>query len=292
MSSAASRVLEVGLFGLFIAAAACLLGGRFFFGYDSPMGHTITQLERILSSSMWPLAFGAAALNFARKRLKAPELADAVAMDTRPPVLYLRAFQQESEPFAYVPGKEVRRYTQREGMNKPAVTLEQYLGAEFVKQLGPLIALGNPLDSVPPEGAARSYTPDEDWQRHFSMHATTAAAIVFNGSLSNSLHWELSEVTRSGWQCKLFFFTCLASPQRGRTILRIAEAIQRSAKGIRLIHWEQRAAELKEVGLHMSPAEPDPGSVIAFDAAGREEVLIRGAQKPEEFVAAVRTRLR
>ncbi len=119
-------------------------------------------------------------------------------MDTRPPVLHLRAFRLESQPFAYVPRKEMRRYTQREVMNEPAVTFEQYFGAEFVKQFGPFIALGDPLDSVPPEGAARSYVPDEDWQRHFSTHAAAAAAIVIDGSLSNSVYWELSEVTRNG----------------------------------------------------------------------------------------------
>jgi hypothetical protein len=34
-----------------------------------------------------------------------------------------------------------------------------------------------------------------------------------------------------------------------------------------------------------------PGSVVAFDAAGRAEVLIRGVQQLDEFVTAVRTRL-
>jgi hypothetical protein len=289
-------VVEValrGLFGLFIAAGACLLFGRVLFGYDSSIGYAITQLERILSQSMWPLFLGVTTFSFIRKRLKSPGLADVVAMDTRPPVLYLRAFRHEFEPFAYVLRKEMRRYTQREVNKEPAVTFEQYFGAEFVKQLGPFIALGDPLDSVPPEGAARSYVPDEDWQRHFSTHATAAAAIVVDGSLSNSLYWELSEVTRNGWQCKLFFFTCPASPQSSRTFFRIMEARRRPAKGLRPpMHWEQLAAGLKDVGLHMPPVEPDPGSVIAFDVAGRTEVLIRGAQKPEEFVDALRTYLR
>jgi hypothetical protein len=257
------------------------------------MGAEITRWEKLLHRSIWLLLLCVAALSFARKRLKSPGLEDVVAMDTRPPVLYLRAFRQESEPFAYVPWKEMRRYTQREViMDEPSVTFEQYFGAEFVKQLGPFSALGNPVDSVPPEGAARSYVPDKDWQRHFSTHAAVAAAIVIDGSLSNSLYWELSEVIRNGWQCKLFFFTYPASPQSGRAVFRIMEAIRHPDKGIRLMNWEQLAAGLKDVGLHMPPVEPGPGTVIAFDVAGRTEVLICGAQKPEEFVAALRTRLR
>ncbi len=94
-----------------------------------------------------------------------------MATDTRPAVLYLRGFRQESDPFAWVPPKEASRYTRRHPTGITAVTFEQYLGAEFAMQLGPFVALGNPLDSVPPEGAARSYATDGDWRRHFSAHA-------------------------------------------------------------------------------------------------------------------------
>jgi hypothetical protein len=69
------------------------------------------------------------------------------------------------------------------------------------------------------------------------------------------------------------------------------EAVWRLAKGVRIPRWEKFAAELKEAGLHMPPINPEPGSVMAFDATGHAEALMRGAQQPEEFVTAVRTRL-
>ena len=232
------------------------------------------------------LGYSVAALAFARDRLGAPGLADTVAADTRPAVFYLRAFLQESDAFAWVAPEERSRYTQHTD-GPPMVTLEQYLGAEFARQLGPFVALGNPLDWVPPEGAARSYAPDEDWQRHFLTLAGAAAAIVMDGSRSDNLHWELTEITRNGWQRKLFFLTAPEAPLRRGLLY----AMWRSAKGVRIPRWERFAAELKEAGLHVPSIEPDPGSVVAFDAAGRAEVLIRGAQQPEEFVTAVRTRL-
>jgi hypothetical protein len=46
---------------------------------------------------------------------------------------------------------------------------------------------------------------------------------------------------------------------------------------------------MKKAGLHVPRIEPGPGSVVTFDAAGRAEVLVHGAQQPEEFVTAVRT---
>jgi hypothetical protein len=244
----------------------------------------------LLSTTVSILGNSVVELDFARARLDAPGLTEAMDADVRPAVLYLRAFRQESDPFAWVPSKERSRYTRRPATGITAVTFEQYLGAEFTKQLGPFVALGNPLDLVPPEGAARSYAPDEDWQRHFCAHAGAAAAIVMDGSRSDNLRWELAELARNGWQHKLFLLTTPAAP-RGRAARRLVYAVRRSAKGVRIPRWEQFAAALKEAGLYVPPIEPDLGSVVAFDAAGRVEVLIRCAQRPEEFVTAVRTRL-
>lgn len=288
-----SRVPGVVLWGAFLAAIfGCIISlvpdVGFVIGiWPQPeSGNLSSGLRRVVIPI---LGFIMSGLVFARVRLGAPGLADIVAADARPAVLYLRAFRQESDPFVWVWSREEQSlYTQRVyGM--PMVTFEQYLGAEFARQLGPFVALGNPLDSVPPEGAARSYAPDEDWQRHFCALAGAAAAIVMDGSHSDNLRWELAEITRNGWQRKLFFLT--APPPRGRAISRLVYVLWCSAKGMQIPHWERFAAELKEAGLHVPPIEPDPGSVVAFDAAGRAEVLIRGAQQPEEFVTAVRTHL-
>jgi hypothetical protein len=294
LSSPACRALEVGL--LAVARVAIV---PFIVITVADSGYVIgiwpkSQLVENLSGVMWLIwifVIGAAKLGFARERLGAPGLADTVAADTRPAVLYLRAFQQESDPFAWVTPQEYSRYTRRRSLSASMVTFEQYLSAEFARQLAPFVALGNPLDSVPPEGAARSYAPDEDWQRHFCALASTAAAIVMDGSRSDNLRWELAEITRNGWQRKLFLLTSPAPQPRDHAVRRLWEAARRLAKGVRIPRWEQFAAELTEAGLHVPPIEPDPGSVVAFDAAGRAEVLIRGAQQPEEFVTAVQTRL-
>ena len=290
LSSPASGVLEVGLR---VAARAVVAPAIVIF--VAQCGYVIgiwpkSELAEDLSSIWvvgWIFLFGAFALGFARERLGAPGLAETVTADTRPAVLYLREFKQESNPFAWVDPQEHSRYTRRV-LSSNSVTFEQYFGVEFARQLGPFIALGNPLDSVPPEGAARSYAPDEDWQRHLCALAGAAAAIVMDGSRSDNLRWELAEITRHGWQRKLFLLTAPVPQQRGG---RLWSAALRSAKEARIPRWEQFAAELTEAGLHVPPTKPGPGSVVAFDAAGRAEVLIRDAQQPEEFVTVVRTRL-
>jgi hypothetical protein len=286
-----SRVPRVGLLVASFAAFVVILPvfvatGGYVIGIW-PQSELVKLGEKLPGGIFVMLGFSLAALAFARERLGAPGLADTVATDTRPPVLYLRAFQQESNPFVWVAPQERSRYTQRT-YSPPTVTFEKYLGAEFTRQLGPFVALGNPLDWLPPEGAARSYAPDEDWQRHFLTLAGAATAIVMDGSHSDNLHWELAEITRNGWQRKLFLLTTPVPQERGGGLW---SAALRSAKGVWIPRWEQLAAELTQAGLHVPPTKPDSGSVLAFDAAGRAEVLIHSAQQPEEFVTAVRTHL-
>ena len=283
------RVLEVGLLA---AAAGCAIASFVLFAAADLSTSTSfsAQLSQTLGYLSLFAVLGASALRFARQRLNAPGLLETLAADTRPPVLYLRAFRQESEPFAYLPPTETPRYTHR-GVPTAAVTFEQYFSAEFARQLGPLVALGNPFDPVPPEGAARRYALDAEWQQHFSTYAAVAAAIVIDGSFSSNLYWELTEITGCGWQRKLFFLTAPAPPRRSRTLLRLRDAVRRSVKGIRASNWNQLSIVLANVGLHMPMLELGPGMVITFDASGRAKELIRDAQKPEEYVAAIRTRL-
>lgn len=286
LSSAIGRVLENGL--AIIAGIGCIVGLTIFINAVPDSG--LSGLGRIVMWSMTIPAICATVLHFARAQLDTPGLPEVITADTRPAVLYVRAFQYELEPFAYVPSIESVQYTSF-GMPVPTVTFEQYLSAEFVKQIGPFIALGNPFDWVPPQGAARSYTPDEDWQQHFSAYAAAAVVIVMDGSRSDNLYWELAEIVRKGWQNKFFFVTAPAPLRRYHAGFRFIRALQRSAKGIRRPPWNQFVTELNNVGLRMPVTEPPAGSVVAFDATGHAEVLISHAQQPEEFVTAIQARL-
>jgi hypothetical protein len=85
-------------------------------------------------------------LRWARRRVTAPDPTRSVADDHRPPVLYLREFRQESAPYVFGTPEEMRSYTTRPsaGSRVIGVTFEQYFRAEFERQVGPFVALGNP----------------------------------------------------------------------------------------------------------------------------------------------------
>jgi hypothetical protein len=186
LSSPASGALEVAARAarVLLDVIPTALGAVVLGGYVTGILPKWELLDDHLAGSavlIFLFAFGVAVLGFTRERLGAPGLAETVTADTRPAVLYLREFQQESNPFAWVNPQEHSRYTRRPPISN-SVTFEQYFGAEFARQLGPFVALGNPLDSVPPEGAARRNAPDEDWQRHFCSLAGAAAAIVMDAA--------------------------------------------------------------------------------------------------------------
>jgi hypothetical protein len=58
------------------------------------------------------------------------------------------------------------------------VTLEDFLGPEITNRIGPFVALGNPLDFVPPDGAARAYVADDEWPKHFADLVRRARCMV------------------------------------------------------------------------------------------------------------------
>lgn len=243
------------------------------------------------------LLAGRAWFTYYRKRASVPALDGAVATDPRAPVLYLRAFYQESTPFAWCPKKEMARYTyspmtEQSWARTFPVTFEQYLGGRFVQELGPFIALGNPADVLPPEGAARGYAADSDWQRHFMSFARAAAAFVMEPSCSGNLRWEIAAIQRHSWQYKLFVIIPPAfQANLGITVQRWVYAAIRTAKRVPALSWEKFAAELRHIGFHIDLPAPGPGSVISFDPEMRAVVLIHGATKPDEFVAAVQQHL-
>jgi hypothetical protein len=264
--------------------------------------YTITMLLSSLTlEALRPLQFAGAAftaqamLVYYRKRASAPKLEEAVSADPRPAVLYLRAFHQESLPFMWGPKKEMSQYTKSFKVDQAwrtlSVTFEQYLGGEFTRELGPFIALGNPADGVPPEGAARRYAADNDWQQNFVSLAEAAAALVIEPSYSDSLRWEITTIITHHWQCKLFIITQptpLSKPIRtelwGYAAIRIARRLPAPS-------WQRFTAELAHAGLHIDITTPSPGSVISFDAEARPVFLIRGATKPNHFVAVVKRHL-
>jgi hypothetical protein len=135
------------------------------------------------------------------RRFLRVSLEQAQATDRRHPVLFLRSFRDDAvslpppkSGFAY----KLFNYIER---NK---SLDQLLLEEGTS-IGPVVALGNPKDAVPPYGAARVYFQNDDWQKMISYLMEGASAIVICVDDSESLWWEIEYVSKYRYVSKTLF---------------------------------------------------------------------------------------
>jgi hypothetical protein len=113
-----------------------------------------------------------------------------LAIDPRPPVLYLRSFEADS--------KIVLR---PDGFWNKATMLFDYMVtfspeqelAEILNQAGPVIAIGKPGEPLPELGAARLYVGDADWKAKVTdMMGRSRLVVIRTGSTPN-LEWEIEQ---------------------------------------------------------------------------------------------------
>ena len=117
---------------------------------------------------------------------------DFIASDPRPPVIYLRSFQDDVK-------SPVRGWYGI--LMKPLtwflpVSFEQDLAA-IMNRLGPFVAIGKPGERVPELGAARFYVTDSEWQQRVSELIRKARLTVILSGTTSSLWWEIDHVMAS-----------------------------------------------------------------------------------------------
>ena len=217
-----------------------------------------------------------------------PVLERVLSDDSRSPVLYLRAFNQEGQAFAVGDASKYGTYV--EGWQRVAipgqrveVPFEQYFRRSIELRLGPFVALGSPEDYVPPHGAVRHYATDETWQTELARLAKQAGCIVAEVNAAGNLRWEYEHLRSHGYQKKLFFFSLpegAAAPWRSA----LGRAFGRFRGLTPPVAWETFVAELGSLRYKLSSEDPGPGSLFTFDGYGRQVLLTTEADLPEEFI--------
>jgi hypothetical protein len=271
-------------------ALAAFFVWQFFFGDIVPR----REVARGLLGTLMVLGLGEY-WRILGRRLKA---APVLLPDIKGSVLYLRAFGDENRPFVTGPASKLGRYTDqlvsktavRRSRQDPTIrlTLEDYLGEAIVAQLGPFVALGNPIDSLPPDGAIREYAPDGAWQERFTQLSQDASCIVIALSESENLQWELQWISQSRMCQKLCLFTPPRPPRKnefGASLKALHEdASQRNSLAST---WASAVDALQRAGYACEPACPGPGAAVAFDEAGRSVLLTTEASTPTDYVTPV-----
>jgi TM2 domain-containing membrane protein YozV len=117
---------------------------------------------------------------------------DVVATDERPPVLYLRSFQDDvRSPVGGVFGVWLKVMS----WFFP-VSFEQELAA-IMNRLGPFVAVGRPGERLPELGANRYYFSDDEWRARVTELVQRARLTVILCGSTGNLWWEIDHVLAS-----------------------------------------------------------------------------------------------
>lgn len=177
-----------------------LAGGIFWIGW-SGIGFATgdAMLVRVLSLVM--LVVGLAIVSFAPyparllQRLAMPHIKQSLAQDDRPPVLFLRSFEDDDLRIR-IRSASRSGVTERLGLLNDS-TFED-LVAWIASRLGPVIAIGQPGTVLQPLGAARDYFDDDEWQTAVLKRINVSKAIVYLVGRSPGAQWELAQIRDRG----------------------------------------------------------------------------------------------
>jgi hypothetical protein len=125
-----------------------------------------------------------------------------LAKDRRPPVLYLRSFDDDTLPLATIasarrPFFELLSFRGRDPFEE-AVAWE-------LATYGPVVAVGRPGRSLASLGAAREHLSDDTWKTQVAGRMHDARAIALAAGETPGLHWEVAQVVAAGHLAKTVF---------------------------------------------------------------------------------------
>lgn len=214
---------------------------------------------------------------------------EVLVADPRPSVIYIRSFLQDRAVFVQGDRSRYGAYSQKPFLtNKQVVVhieLSKYLETSVRQHVGPLIALGNPLDYFPPAGAVRAYVRDEAWTAEFDRLARQSACLIAGIGTTSSLLWELRFLRETNMHTKLVLVTRHASVPRHDTWL---SKFYRRAIGVGPEPtWGDLVQVMTSLGYVVPADEPEDGSVLGFDAAARAQLITTGADLPDDFVKPI-----
>lgn len=137
------------------------------------------------------MLFAVGALWLYRRSLQheARSAAQAMAEDPRPPVLYLRSFQDDGRMLVTDQGGAAAEKLL--GALTPTSAEEELAGT--LERVGPVVAIGKPGEPLPELGAARLYVGHDVWQAEVNALMRQAALVVVRVGTSPGVLWEINQ---------------------------------------------------------------------------------------------------
>jgi len=127
---------------------------------------------------------------------------DGKSADPRPPVLYLRSFQDDVT--TAVPVSLPPRSLHNLAWSIAWTTEEEQL-VKVLRAIGPVVAVGKPGEKLPELGASRAYVSNEDWRHYVTCLMKEAVLVVLRPGQTPSVWWEISEAVKRVYPERLLF---------------------------------------------------------------------------------------
>jgi hypothetical protein len=184
-----------------------------------------------------------------------------LAVDHRPPVLYLRSFGDDKVPLATIasarrPFFELFSFRGRD-------PFEEAVAWEYATY-GPVVAVGRPGQSLASLGAAREHLSDDTWQEQVALRMHDARAVVVATGETPGLRWEVSQVVAGGHLGKAVF---VFPPLDGDALAR---------------RWEFTSTALAAAGAPVDPLPADPALIHTAQVAADGVVTVTIATRRDE----------
>jgi hypothetical protein len=199
---------DVGIGGRFFRGAATLVAGwsgiwlcttgvvALVYSVTNTLGHIglLIVIPALVFVAL-PLYRGTTRLMFHGRRVLAADARVTLERDTRAPIIYLRAFGADK--------------TQGQMLDTSGAflgTLEERIMRALGKY-GPVVALGQPGEELPPLGAARLYVSDNHyWREEVTRLLAVARLVVVRPATSEAVLWEVCEAANTVNTARLAFY--------------------------------------------------------------------------------------
>lgn len=177
---------------MFLALTSFILGLgillRRLYGQELPILNVLSDQRRIFQYLSDIIAFGLIGLGYwlyrRAKRHSTLGVAELRKRDIRPPILLLRSFRDDMIEIEkkHIVFLSFRFFS--------SLTFEELI-TYSLRKFGPIIAIGQPKEPLPPIGAARQYLTNESWQDKIAELTAESKFIVMILGKTAGVRWEL-----------------------------------------------------------------------------------------------------
>lgn len=221
-------------------------------------------LDIALTLLAYGLCFFAWRLWRRSRRTEAISADEAMALDPRAPVLYLRSFRDDGLSLLAQHGSTMKR----RAMSLLRLPTPEEQMARILARLGPLIAIGKPGEPLPELGAARLYVAHDQWQQTVAELMRRAALVVVRVGASPGVLWEIEQALERLPRQRLVLAVLGGDPVAPELVQRLAPVLGSSLDGVsaQSVEMGWRTALLGAPALRI-------GGLVCFDRDGKASVV-------------------